>query len=78
MYTATDKVHEDTPTLHVAQHSPTKLQVAVKLIDVENLHHKFSYVQKEALLTRQLQYKAVLQLYCGQSCLLWAMVLVVT
>lgn len=46
--------------MHLAQHWPTGFQVAVKGIDVENLHHKLPYEQKEVLLTKQSQHETVI------------------
>lgn len=52
LYTAIDKGHKDTTSVHVAQHSPSGLQVAITRIDVENLNQELSYVKKEVVLTK--------------------------
>lgn len=65
LYTVIGKGHKGAATIHLAEHTASGLQVAIKRIDLEHWDQEFSYIQNEIVLTQQLQHDNLLPHYCS-------------
>ncbi|XP_070174623.1 STE20-related kinase adapter protein alpha-like isoform X1 [Littorina saxatilis] len=65
LHTVIGKGHKGASTIHLACHSGSSTQVAIKRVNLENWDQEYAYIQNEIVLTRQLQHEHILPHYCS-------------
>ncbi|XP_041372078.1 STE20-related kinase adapter protein alpha-like isoform X1 [Gigantopelta aegis] len=63
LYTVIGKGHNNTATIFLAKHLPSKMLIAVKKIDLESEHLDFLLLQKEIFWANQLDHSRILNHY---------------